>query len=101
MHRADPVQQASIDLSSRGRLTPTPSMVTGRQHAEHPGHGADRKGGLVRVHELENPDGIVLVSRGDQAAALAGTSRSWRSYRLSRRRRANSSFPELLRLSLP
>src|SRR2546429_601760 len=44
-------------------------MKAGRRHAEHARHHGNRKDGLVRAHEFEDPGGIAPVSRANQAAA--------------------------------
>jgi hypothetical protein len=58
---------------------------------KRPPHGGDRMDGLVCGHELESLDGIVLVSRANQAAAFDRIARSSRSWRISRRSRRSSS----------
>jgi len=87
-----PAQQVGIGLNSLG--------VRDVVWHEYAGHGADREGGLVHAHELEDPAWFVSVSCTNQATAFAKMARSWRSCRFSRRRRANSSFSGLLRPSL-
>ena len=61
-----------------------PGIVAGLRHAEHACHRGDRKAGLVRAHEPEEPDGIMPVSRSNQAVARERMSRSRRSCLLSR-----------------
>ncbi len=84
---SDPPQQCPLgDSARRGRAAP-PGVVSGRGDAEHPTHRSNRIHGLVRLYELEEPDGITPVSLANQAAAFERISRSWRSRRFSRRRR--------------
>src|SRR5438445_5941252 len=56
--------------------------------------------GLVCRHELESLDGIVLVSRANQAAAFDRIARSSRSWRTSRRSRRSSSCSSVVRPSV-
>src|SRR2546422_4082253 len=56
--------------------------------------------GLVCGHELESLDGIVLVSRANQAAAFERIARSSRSWRPSRRSRRSSSRSSVVRPSV-
>ena len=53
-----------------------PGMVSYPGKTGHARHGGDRQAGLVRAHELEEPDGTAPVCRPNQAAAFEGTSRS-------------------------
>ena len=55
--------------------TSSPSVKPRLRHAEHARRHRDREGGLVRAHELEDPDGIVPASRANQAAARERISR--------------------------
>src|SRR6266540_4222655 len=68
-----------------------PRVVSARGDTQDAAHGGDRMDGLVCRHELESLDGIVLVSRANQAAAFDRIARSSRSWRTSRRSRRNSS----------
>ena len=101
VHRPDLLQQGSVGLRmGRGR-TVTPSVIARRGDAEHARHDGNRKYGLVRAHEPEDPDGIVPVSRANQAAAFerlesqSGSRRSRRSWRTSRRSLMSSSHSAL------
>jgi hypothetical protein len=96
MDRVHSSEQPIIGDGACRREARTPSIVAGRRHAEHACHGGDGEEGLVRAHELEDPDGITAVSRANQAAAFAKISRSWRSRRFSRRRRDSSSRSALV-----
>src|SRR5205085_3304925 len=60
----------------------------------------DRMDGLVCRHELESLDGIVFVSRANQAAAFDRIARSSRSWRTSRRSRRSSSRSSVVRPSV-
>ena len=55
------------------RLAPTgplpQGVVTGFGHAEHARHNRDRDAGMVRAHELVDPDGTAPVSLANQVAA--------------------------------
>ena len=70
-----------------------PQQATCRRAPSVPDRCGDRIACPVRLHELEDPDGIESVSRANQAAAFARISRSRRSCLFSRRRRASSSRP--------
>ena len=97
VHGSDPFQQRLVgDGMGRGWAA-NPGMVARLGHAEHARHGGDRKAGLVRAHEPEEPDGTAPVSRANQAAAFERMSRSSRSCLFSRRSRANSSRSAALR----
>src|SRR5207302_5757668 len=67
---------------------------------QHAAHGGDLMDGLVCGHELESLDGIVLVSRANQAAAFERIARSSRSCRFSRRSRRSSSCSSVVRPSV-
>src|SRR6516162_10041102 len=96
MDRAHSSEQRIISDGACRREARTPGIVAGCRHAEHACHRGDGEEGLVRAHELEEPDGITAVSRANQAAAFAKASRSWRSRRFSRRRRVSSSRSALV-----
>src|SRR5919108_6630153 len=68
-----------------------PRVVPAGGDTQDAAHGGDWMDGLVCRHELESLDGIVLVSRANQAAAFDRIARSSRSWRTSRRRRRSSS----------
>src|SRR5947209_12843061 len=91
MHGPDPLQQRLIRLRMSGRRPLEPSVVATLRDVEHARHDGDREGGLVRLHEPEDPDGTVPVSRANQAAARERMSRSCRNCLFSRRRRLSSS----------
>src|SRR5271165_4075415 len=66
---ADLLRQRRVrDGGRRWRATP-PRMKAGHRHADHARHHGNRKDGLVRAHEFEDPGGIAPVSRANQAAA--------------------------------
>jgi hypothetical protein len=50
-------------------LSGEPSVVAAGGDTQQPAHGDDREGGLILAHEPEPLDGIVFVSRANQAAA--------------------------------
>jgi hypothetical protein len=58
-----------------------PRVVPAGEDTQDAAHGGDRMDGLVCRHELESLDGIVLVSRANQAAAFDRIARSSRSCR--------------------
>ena len=91
MDRPNPLQQRRIGDGVRRGRPPPPGVKAGLGRAEHARHHRDREEGLVRAHELEDPDGIAPVSRANQAAARERMSRSTRSCLFSRRSRASSS----------
>jgi len=62
MDRAHSSEQRIIGDGARRRQARPPSVVTGSRHAEHACHGGEGEEGLVRTHELEEPDGITAVS---------------------------------------
>jgi hypothetical protein len=68
-----------------------PRIVPAGGDTQDAAHGGDRMDGLMCRHELESLDGIVLVSRANQAAAFDRIARSSRSWRTSRRSRRSSS----------
>ena len=67
VHCLDPLQQRSVSLCVCGRWAVQPRIEASLRHAEHAGHCSNRECGLVRAHEPEDPDGIVPVSRANQA----------------------------------
>lgn len=74
--RADAARQVGVGSRPRRGRTASPGVVAGGRDLQDPGHGSDRIHGLVRAHEPENPVGVALLSRANQAAAFARISRS-------------------------
>src|SRR3989442_13974337 len=89
--RLDLRAQLHIGPRSPRQWTLAPRVVPAGGDTQDAAHGGDRMDGLVCRHELESLDGIVLVSRANQAAAFDRIARSSRSWRTSRRSRRSSS----------
>src|SRR6516162_8099655 len=66
---------------------------------QDPAHGGDREFGLIFAHEPEPFDGIVFVSRANQAAAFERISLSSLSWRFSRLSWLSSSRSAVVRPS--
>lgn len=67
------------------------AIIAGRRDLQDASHRANGIHGLAHAHEPENPVGVALLSRANQAAAFARISRSCRRRWFSRRRRVSSS----------
>ena len=75
--RADMTRRRSARGSRPGRSWSAPPSVIARgRNLQDAGHCANGIQGLVRAHEPVNPFGLALLSRENQAAALARMSRS-------------------------
>ena len=91
MDQENSLAQLGVETGALRRRTLPPRVVSAGgdlQQATHPRHRIAR---LIHLDELEDPGGIEPVSRANQAAAFARTSRSSRSCLFSRRRRTSSS----------
>ena len=67
---SDSLGQLGVRLAPGGWRTRATSVVARLRTPQNPRHRGNRKFGLVRVHELEDPDGITSVLRANQAAAF-------------------------------
>src|SRR4029077_6405242 len=76
--------QCGVGLAAPRWLPFRPCVIAAGGDTQQPAHGGDREGGLILAHEPEPFDGIVFVSRANQAAAFARISLSSRSWRVSR-----------------
>ena len=91
MNRAHPLEQRGISRRVSRSWTLPPGVQAKLRHAKHARHGHNRQAGLVRAHEVDDPDGTAAVSLANQAAARDRMSRSSRNCVVSRRSRANAS----------
>src|SRR5262249_30040738 len=85
MRGADLRHQRGVGLATPGRLPLRPRVIAAGGDTQQPAHGGDRESGLILAHEPEPFDGIVFVSRANQAAAFERISLSSLSWRFSRR----------------
>src|SRR5882724_5846944 len=99
VNRIDVRRQLHIGPRPRRQRSLPPRVVPAGGDTQHAAHGGDWMDGLVCGHELESLDGIVLVSRANQAAAFERIARSSRSWRTSRRSRRSSSRSSVMRPS--
>jgi hypothetical protein len=69
---------ASIGVSGRPSRSwsAPPGVIARGRNLQDARHCANRRHGLVRAHEPVNPFGLVSLSRANQSAAFARTSRS-------------------------
>lgn len=58
MDRRDPLHQFRIRNRAGRRATLLPRIEPAARHAKGPAHGGDGEHGLVRRHELEEPDDV-------------------------------------------
>src|SRR5438094_851281 len=100
VNRVDVRRQLPIGPRPRRQRALPPRVVPAGGDTQHAAHGGDLMDGLVCGHELESLDGIVLVSRANQAAAFERIARSSRSCRFSRRSRRSSSCSSVVRPSV-
>src|SRR5437660_3433695 len=100
VNRVDVRRQLHIGPRPRRQRALPPRVVPAGGDTQHAAHGGDLMDGLVCGHELESLDGIVLVSRANQAAAFERIARSSRSCRFSRRSRRSSSCSSVVRPSV-
>ena len=70
MRGADLCDQRGVCLSTLRRLPLRSRVIAAGGDTQQPAHGGDREGGLILAHEPEPFDGIVFVSRANQAAAF-------------------------------
>ncbi len=102
-HDADPLPQRRVSRGVGRDGAAKPRVVAGLGRTGRARHDADGDNGLVRAHELDDPDGTAPVSRGNQtrapsreregrpAAARERMPRSKRKCLFSRRSRVSSS----------
>jgi hypothetical protein len=62
--------QRCVCLDTPRRLPLRPRIITAGGDTQQPANGGDRESGLILAHEPEPFDGIVFVSRANQAAAF-------------------------------
>lgn len=86
-------------LSPPARLALAPRIVAAAGDTRHAAQHGNRIAAFVRLHELEDPDGVEPVSRAIHAAAVTRISRSIFSRWVSRRSRAVSFRSDVLRPS--
>src|SRR5262249_31094667 len=94
------LDQLRVLCRPMARVPSKPRIVPAGGDVQDPAHGGDAMGGLMRLHEFEDPGGIEPVSRANQAAAFFRISRSSRSVAFSRLRRCNSLRSSVVRPSL-
>src|SRR2546425_253628 len=100
VNRVNVRRQLHIGPRPRRQRSLPPRVVPAGGDTQHAAHGGDLVDSLVCGHELESLDGIVLVSRANQAAAFERIARSSRSCRTSRRSRRTSSRSSVVRPSV-
>ena len=71
MDGPDAREQRRVPDGARTLGTGAPRLVPAGGDTQHPAHGGNRVGGLMRLHDFEDPDGIDPVSRANQAAAFS------------------------------
>ena len=91
MQLYDLLPEERVASRSCRRCAFAPRIVPAGGDLQHAAHGGDAIGGLMRLHEREDLEGAVSVSRANQAVAFDKISRSSRSCLFSLRSRPNSS----------